>query len=382
MSDTGSLKSVEADLQLADTHLEDAENSLRAAENVEESMHRLMMRHRQLLRADHDLKNMTEYAGILRSRLAALEGEIRNRTALASEIRQSFHQEKMLVREAVDQLRHAAERSCARSISPVAARDAMERVDDLLSDFMVHVRDKTYPLTTRDFGLLESEIAHLLLMIDAPGHASSEANTLEDEAVARSLLQEVPSRRQQIKESFPSSAPDPFKNALTLKTDIDFLTRRDLPDVLDVYASANHASLSEDDFLVQLRQRNCMGMVSYTDWRCTGFMLYELHKWYINVKHLAVHATLQNRGIGNVLMQKLIDKLHQQRRTHLLFTLRESQEDGYRFLMHHGCKPVDVKRRHFTNGEDAWRLMYAVPEHSSDEVSFDGPQGEAVSDFE
>lgn len=331
-----------------------------AARRLEEQMRSLTLRHRQLLRADHDMQGMTTYFWILKSRLEALERELHERMLLRSRIHDQFQEERMEMRESVERLRSAAASCCKRHGAFQEARDAMTRVDSILERFVMHFSGeaKNYPFSGVDLDVLESEIAYLLLSIGAPGVASSEVNGAEELTIERSIR---PSQNQSSVDSRDRKL-DRFEEALGLKVQTSFLTRCDFPDVLDVEKSAFLQPWTEDELLIALRGRNRIGMIAHTDWRMTGFMIYQLQKQRLDLINFAVHADLQRHGVGTAMMKRLKQKLTDQRRTHIATLVRESNIRAFRFFSQHEFCTTQILRGHFQDtGEDAWELTYALP---------------------
>lgn len=95
---------------------------------------------------------------------------------------------------------------------------------------------------------------------------------------------------------------------------IRWMIRRDLPYVLNF-----DKSMSEETILPILRQRNCIATVADVNDgnNIAGYMIYELHKTYINLIHIIIDEQFRNQGIGTALINKMKSKLSQHRRRHL-----------------------------------------------------------------
>jgi len=65
-------------------------------------------------------------------------------------------------------------------------------------------------------------------------------------------------------------------------------------------------------------------VVLETDFKTLGFMLYELHKTSLRVVKFAVHPNERRQGIGSQLVERLVDKLKQQRRTEIEIAIPEA----------------------------------------------------------
>ena len=144
-----------------------------------------------------------------------------------------------------------------------------------------------------------------------------------------------------------------------LRAHIRWMIRRDMAEVLATEAQSFEFPWSEDDFLRQLRQRNCIGMVADCDDQVAGFMIYELHKTRLHVLNFAVAPEFRRRGIGRQMISKLTGKLSQQRRSRLLLEVRETNLDAQLFFRALGFRAVSVLRGFYEDSpEDAYVMQY------------------------
>ncbi|HEY4312398.1 MAG TPA: ribosomal protein S18-alanine N-acetyltransferase [Pirellulales bacterium] len=144
-----------------------------------------------------------------------------------------------------------------------------------------------------------------------------------------------------------------------LRAHIRWMIRRDMAEVLATEAESFEFPWSEDDFLRQLRQRNCIGMVADCDDQVVGFMIYELHKTRLHVLNFAVAREYRRQGIGRQMIMKLTGKLSQQRRSRLLLEVRETNLDAQLFFRSLGFRAVSVLRGFYEDTpEDAYVMQY------------------------
>lgn len=148
-----------------------------------------------------------------------------------------------------------------------------------------------------------------------------------------------------------------------LKVQVRWLIRRDMPEVLDIERQSFEFSWTEEDFLCCLRQRNCIGMVAECNHRIVGFMIYELHKAKLHVLNFAVDSEFRRQGIGSQMIEKLVDKLSQQRRQEIVLEVRESNLSAQLFFKKVGFKAVLVLRSHYDDtDEDAYVMRFSLQE--------------------
>jgi len=144
-----------------------------------------------------------------------------------------------------------------------------------------------------------------------------------------------------------------------LAVQIRWLIRRDMADVLRIEHESFEFPWTEEDFLSCLRQRNCIGMVAECDDRVVGFMIYELHKNRLHILNFAVHSDYRRQGIGNVMMQKLLGKLSQERRNRIMLEVRETNLEAQLFFKNLGFKAISVLRDFYDDAtEDAYLMQF------------------------
>jgi ribosomal-protein-alanine N-acetyltransferase len=158
---------------------------------------------------------------------------------------------------------------------------------------------------------------------------------------------------------------------------IRWLIRRDHPEVLAIEAGSFEYPWCEEDFLRNLRQRNCIGMVAEQGEQVVGFMIYELHKNRLHVLNFATHPGYRRCGIGHQMAAKLVGKLSSHRRTRIALTVRETNLGGQMFFRSQGFLAADVLREHYEDtGEDAYAMEYALVETVGAEATGVGVHGE------
>ncbi len=147
-----------------------------------------------------------------------------------------------------------------------------------------------------------------------------------------------------------------------LKIQIRWLKRCDMPEVLYIERSCFARPWSEEDFICRLRQRNCIGMVAELEPRILGFMVYELHKSTIRLLNVAVDPAMHRYGIGTQMVNRLVEKLSQQRRSEVILEVRETNLDAQCFFRSQGFKAISVLHGHYEDTrEDAYVMRYRLP---------------------
>ncbi len=172
---------------------------------------------------------------------------------------------------------------------------------------------------------------------------------------------------EQHSHDFDPQHDDPRETSLQpSRIQIRWLIRRDMDEILNIERQSFGRPWSEDGFLSALRQRNCIGTVAELDHRIVGFMIYELHKSMLRILNFAVAPEARRNGVGRQMVQRLVDKLTQQRRNEIVLEVRETNVDAQLFFASAGFRAVTVLRQHYDDTcEDAYYMRFRIPSESS-----------------
>ena len=155
-----------------------------------------------------------------------------------------------------------------------------------------------------------------------------------------------------------------------LRTQIRWLIRRDMDEVLAIERASFEFPWTEEEFLCCLRQRNCIGTVAELDHEIVGFMIYELHQSMLRILNFAVAPKIRRHGVGGQMVQRLVDKLSQQRRREIVLEVRETNLDAQLFFKNNDFRALQVLRNHYDDTlEDAYYMRYSLKNSSADFAS-------------
>lgn len=145
-------------------------------------------------------------------------------------------------------------------------------------------------------------------------------------------------------------------------THIRWMIRADLDDVMAIENASFQFPWPEEDLIASMRPRNQIGMVAEHDGRVAGFMIYMFCKNRLELLNFAVHPDMRNKGVGSAMLDKLISKLHPERRTKLTFMISEKNTHGHLFFSRHGCIATGVVKQPYEFGynEDAYSFEYDI----------------------
>ncbi len=143
---------------------------------------------------------------------------------------------------------------------------------------------------------------------------------------------------------------------------IRWMIRRDMPEVLEIETGNFKEWWLEEDFLVELRKRNSIGMIAERDGKIVGFMVYELYKTFLQVLKFVVDEDHRRSGVGVVMVEKLLNKLSQQRRQEIAIVVRESNLPGQLFLreMKFICTQT-IPGHYIDTDEDGYEMRFLLP---------------------
>lgn len=147
-----------------------------------------------------------------------------------------------------------------------------------------------------------------------------------------------------------------------MEVQIRWLIRRDMPEVLAIEKLCFDFPWVDEDFMCCLRQRNCIGMVATdSDNTISGFMVYELHKNRLHILNFAVHPEWRRSGVGRQMIDRLKDKIHQQRRREILTEVRETNLVAQQFFREMRFRAITVLRDHYEDtDEDAYIMRFRL----------------------
>ena len=141
------------------------------------------------------------------------------------------------------------------------------------------------------------------------------------------------------------------------EVDVTWMIRQDLDDVMRIERLSFPYSWTEDEMMSCLRRPNCIGMVARRGDVVAGFMLYELLRGRLHVINFAVHPEFRQQ-VGSQLVDKLISKLSQQRRTEIVLEVRERNLAAQLFFQRCGFWSTGIMRQYYDDtDEDAYQFV-------------------------
>lgn len=131
---------------------------------------------------------------------------------------------------------------------------------------------------------------------------------------------------------------------------IRWIIKRDSDRVREIENAAG-GKWRPNDLVTSLRYRDSIGLIYEVDHFIQGFIIYRLSKKSIEIMKLVVDPNFQRKGIGSEIINRLKEKLSQQRRTSLFFEVSETDIGSQIFLAKNGFKVVDRYQDIWDDGE-------------------------------
>lgn len=144
---------------------------------------------------------------------------------------------------------------------------------------------------------------------------------------------------------------------------IRWMIRRDMPVVLRIESESFSLPRGEEEFIRCLRQRHCIGMVAEREDEIIGYMIYELHRTYLQLINICVQPQSRGTGVGHAMIEKLRGKLGVNgRRSSIVADVWEENLSAHLFFRRFGFLCVGTVRDKFEvpSGDtvDAYRFIY------------------------
>jgi len=90
---------------------------------------------------------------------------------------------------------------------------------------------------------------------------------------------------------------------------IRWLIQKDIPQILEIEKHCFDYPWSEETIKEYLRKRNSIGIVFEENKKILGYLIYELEEKSISILKIAVRHDKRMRGIGKLLIERVIKKL-------------------------------------------------------------------------
>lgn len=150
-----------------------------------------------------------------------------------------------------------------------------------------------------------------------------------------------------------------------MKVNVRWLIGRDYPEVIDIDRETyGENAWTRRDIKSLMRERSVCGMVAEFSETVCGFVIYDLIPQSIVIVNIGVAADVRRCGIGTLLVNRLQNKLHQQKRKNVSVLVRETNLTAQLFFRGLQFQCDSILRNAYDDddgsGDAAYRFRYSV----------------------
>lgn len=177
------------------------------------------------------------------------------------------------------------------------------------------------------------------------------------------------------REKMPLEVLTGLKDANLVRVSIDWITGKNIAEILEIERDSFGAPWSGEDFIDLLCLDHHIGIkLSAFDKRngpgvipqeILGYAVYRNDDWRIELLNLAVRKDRRRIGVGRMLLEHIMAKVSPVRkRARVTCTVNERNEVAHYFLRSLRWTAYDVHRNFYTDGTDAYSFRYMPRQNS------------------
>jgi ribosomal-protein-alanine N-acetyltransferase len=135
------------------------------------------------------------------------------------------------------------------------------------------------------------------------------------------------------------------------------MSTRDMDDVMRIEHQCFPIPWHLRDFNLTIKCRNTEGLVAVVHGEVVGYCVYQLFKKRLHIINFAVAPEFWRHGIGRVMAEKIVGKLHPDRRTHATAEVRETNLQAQLFWKAMGFRWVGTLKENYDYTDEDCYLM-------------------------
>ena len=140
-----------------------------------------------------------------------------------------------------------------------------------------------------------------------------------------------------------------------------WMRRSDMLHVLAIERMSFEQPWELPDFYATLREKCMIGRVIDVRGVVSGYIIYEVSMHKYRIVNLAVTPELRIQGLGSVLVNDVMHKMHRSLRTRFIEAfVQDGNLGGHLFFKSLGFRATGVYAEHFDDGSDAYRFVYGL----------------------
>lgn len=141
------------------------------------------------------------------------------------------------------------------------------------------------------------------------------------------------------------------------------MTEEDLDKVLMIENTSFISPWNKEQFLYELNDNPyAVLMVAEYQGIICGFIDFWITFDVAQLNQIAVHEALRRKGIGEILLLDMINRVSEQEVTKITLEVRTYNEKAISLYKKHGFKEELVKKHYYDNGDDAIFMIKEVGE--------------------
>ena len=130
------------------------------------------------------------------------------------------------------------------------------------------------------------------------------------------------------------------------------MTENDLPQVLELQRELAFQDWNEKQFLSEIRASYAYCVVCEDDGKLLGYAIFHLLGPDSELLSIATRTSEQRKGIGSQLLKAGLDKLTESG-DQCFLEVRDGNAKARTFYEKHGFKLYSVRKKYYSDGEDA-----------------------------
>ena len=130
------------------------------------------------------------------------------------------------------------------------------------------------------------------------------------------------------------------------------MTENDLPQVLELQRELAFQDWNEKQFLSEIRASYAYCVVCEDDGKLLGYAIFHLLGPDSELLSIATRSSEQRKGIGSQLLKAGLDKLTESG-DQCFLEVRDGNAKARAFYEKHGFKLYSVRKKYYSDGEDA-----------------------------
>ncbi|MCH5172211.1 MAG: ribosomal protein S18-alanine N-acetyltransferase [Erysipelotrichales bacterium] len=141
------------------------------------------------------------------------------------------------------------------------------------------------------------------------------------------------------------------------------MKEEDLDKVLAIENTSFISPWNKEQFLYELNE-NPYAVLMVADYEgiICGFIDFWITFDVAQLNQIAVHEALRRKGIGEVLLKDMINRVSDQEVTKITLEVRTHNEKAISLYKKHGFKEELIKKHYYDNGDDAIFMIKEVGE--------------------